>query len=773
MEQTNSSCREKIQYKEHEDTFDKLYDKLKQFIEINNKLPSSNSQDPLEKQLFTWSLSNRLNKKKGKLSDDKIIKLEKLQFWYWEYDSFNKIYERLEQFIKINNKLPSDRLKTVQEKRLAEWCSEKRYDKKKGELSDDHIQKLEKLQYWYWTDENIKIVIKSFDESYEQVKKWIEINNKLPTETIKDKYEAKLRIWCMHQRHLKKNGKLSNDKIQKLEKLNGWYWEKEHSFDERYEQLKQFIEMNKRIPSQFTTDPLEKQLYIWRLNTRNKKKKEKFSDDKIQKLEKLNDIFDKIRKQSDLSRYNKPANEKKEKISDNEIQKLEKSNDIFDERYEQLNQFIEINKKLPSSISKDPLEKQLGAWCSHKRTVKKKGKLSDVNIQKLEKLNGWFWEKEDPFDETYEQLKQFIETNKKLPSLTSNDSYEKYLSTWCACKRHYKKTVKLSDDKIQKLEKLNGWFWEKEDQFDETYEQLKQFIETNKKFPYEKSKNQQEKQLCSWCSNKRTDKKKGKLSDDKIQKLEKLTGWYWEKEDPFEDHFDKLKQFIKTNKKFPSLTSNDKYEKHLSKWCSSQRQEKKKSKLSDDKIQKLEKLTGWYWEKEDSFDEIYEQLKQFIEINKKLPYKNSKNQQEKQLGSWCSNKHTDKKKGKLSDEKIQKLEKLTGWYWCKNDQEADQEADQEEHDDDQPKDKQDLIIEKYNEIIAKLKNKDGCKKITNDITKRIQDLEEYEMDETKEYLFLASFIKSLNILIKKTKDTELIECRDKLNEVMEGLSVEI
>ena len=47
------------------------------------------------------------------------------------------------------------------------------------------------------------------------------------------------------------------------------------------------------------------------------------------------------------------------------------------------------------------------------------------------------------------------------------------------------------------------------------------------------------------------------------------------------------------------------------------------------------------------------------------------------------------------------------------------------------------------------------------------------MDETKEYLFLASFIKSLNILIKKTKDTELIECRDKLNEVMEGLSVEI
>jgi len=41
------------------------------------------------------------------------------------------------------------------------------------------------------------------------------------------------------------------------------------------------------------------------------------------------------------------------------------------------------------------------------------------------------------------------------------------------------------------------------------------------------------------------------------------------------------------------------------------------------------------------------------------------------------------------------------------------------------------------------------------------------MDETNEYLFLASFIKTLNILIKKTNDYELIECRDTLNEIMD------
>ena len=339
--------------------------------------------------------------------------------------------------------------------------------------------------------------------------------------------------------------------------------------------------------------------------------------------------------------------------------------DNFEDKFEQLKQWILINKKIPSSTSKDPQEKQLGIWCSHKRVDKKKGQLSDEKIKKIEELNDWFWEQEDPFDDYYDKLKQWIIINKKLPSSMSKNPQEKQLGQWCSDKRKYKKKGKLSDDKIQKLEKLTGWYWDQEDPFDDSYEQLKQWIIISTKFPALTSNDPQEKQLGSWCSNQRTNKKKGKLSDDKIHKLEKLTGWYWKQEDSFDGLYNELKQWILINNRIPYERSKDPQDKQLGSWCSRQRTNKKKGKLSDDKIQKLEKLTGWYWKQEDSFDDHYDELKQWIIINNRIPYERSNDPQDKQLGSWCSRQRANKKKGKLSDDKINKLEKLIGWYWSK------------------------------------------------------------------------------------------------------------
>ena len=93
--------------------------------------------------------------------------------------------------------------------------------------------------------------------------------------------------------------------------------------------------------------------------------------------------------------------------------------------------------------------------------------------------------------------------------------------------RRYYKNGKLTNDKIKKLEKLHDWFWEKKDNFDKMLEQLIKWIEENKKIPSHGSKNETEKKLGNWCTGQRREKKKGKLTDDKIKKIEKLNGWYW------------------------------------------------------------------------------------------------------------------------------------------------------------------------------------------------------------------------------------------------------
>ena len=405
-------------------------------------------------------------------------------------------------------------------------------------------------------------LIGNFDYKCELVKKWSKIHGKLPSSTSYDPLERQFGQWCFRQRRYKKNGKLSDENINKLETLDGWFWEQEDPFDDHYDELKQWIV---------------------------------------------------------------------------------------------------INKKLPFEKSKDPQEKQLGNWCSHKRNDKKNGKLSDEKIKKIELLDGWFWEQEDPFDDHYDELKQFIETNKKLPSNMSKDFEEKQLGNWCSHKRNDKKNGKLSDERIKQLEQLTGWYWE-QDPFSNHYNELKQFIETNKKLPSTMSKYPEEKQLGNWCSTQRTNKKKGKLNDENIKQLEKIYGWYWNQDDLFNNHYEELKQFIETNKKLPSPYSKDPPEKQLGNWCSHTRVDKKKEQLSDEYIKKLEKLNGWFWEQEDPFEDHYDELKQWILINKKLPNQKSKDPLEKQFRSWYWNQRTNKMKGKLSDERIKQLEKLTELY---------------------------------------------------------------------------------------------------------------
>ena len=686
-------------YWEQKDPFDDWYNELKQWIGINKKLPSGMAKDPQEKQLGSWCCKQRASKKKGKLSDEKIKKLEELDGWYWEQDLFNDSYDELKQWIIINKKLPSEHSKDLHEKQLGNWCYRKRTDKKKGKLSNEKIKKLELLDGWYWEQD-------LFNDSYDELKQWIEINKKLPLEYSKDQQEKQLGRWISQKRVYKKKGKLSDEKIKKLELLDGWYWEQKDPFDDWYNELKQWIIINKKLPSENLKDLHEKQLGKWCSHKRKDKKEGKLVDEKIKKLELLDGWFweqedpfddhyaelkqyieinnklpsenskDLHEKQLGNWRANQRKYKKKGKLSDERIKQLELldgwywEQDLFNDSYDELKQWIIINKKLPSENSKDLHEKQLGNWCSHKRKDKKEGKLVDEKINKLELFEGWYWEQKDPFNDHYDELKQWIEIHKKIPSGMVKDPQEKQLGSWCCKQRASKKKGKLSDEKIKKLEELDGWYWE-QDLFNDSYDELKQWIIINKKLPSENSKDLHEKQLGNWCSNKRRDKKKGKLSDVKIKKLELLDEWYWTDEninkviESFDDSYDELKQWIEINKKLPSSTSKNQQEKQFGIWCCTQRRNQRKGKLSDERIKKLKLLDGWYWKQEDLFDDSYDELEQWIKINKKLPNKRSNNQEEKQIGIWCSYQRQNKKKGKLSDAKIKKIEKLPFWYWSK------------------------------------------------------------------------------------------------------------
>jgi hypothetical protein len=111
-----------------------------------------------------------------------------------------------------------------------------------------------------------------------------------------------------------------------------------------------------------------------------------------------------------------------------------------------------------------------------------------------------------------------------------------------------------------------------------TFEEVKQFIDINKKRPVSKSKNEIEKQLGSWILNQQCNYKIKKESMNDEEKynlwtkfLEKYKEYLLTKDEIWFEKFNELKLFIFKNKRNPSTISKNEIEKKLGYWNSSQK----------------------------------------------------------------------------------------------------------------------------------------------------------------------------------------------------------
>ena len=100
-------------------------------------------------------------------------------------------------------------------------------------------------------------------------------------------------------------------------------------------------------------------------------------------------------------------------------------------------------------------------------------------------------------------------------------------------------------------------------------------------------------------------------------------------------------------------------------WVGHQRKNKKNKKLTPDQIKRLEALPGWSWDPiEDDWEEGFSYLEQFVEQEGHARVlKNYETEDGFNLGSWVSTQRITKKKNKLTQDRIDRLEALGGWVW--------------------------------------------------------------------------------------------------------------
>lgn len=374
-------------------------------------------------ELSFWVNNQRRNRED--ISSDRKNKLESLQGWEW--DPYKKQWETAYLCLKDYSEQYGDCLvpyKFVAKNgvSLGIWVATQRENR--DLIFPERKIRLEDLKGWSWD-----LLEGRWETSYLALINYVkEHGNCLVPNGFKLSNGYKLRIWLETQRRIKKQCKLSQDRVQKLESLKGWVWDPlEEQWEAGYLALKKYSEEHGNCLVKFrfkSNDGL--MLGAWVSSQR--RKQESISFERKLKLE-------------SLSGWTWDSREEHWKYGFKMLQKyIEENGDCL----------------VPQGFSCSN-GYALGEWLNTQR--RNRGKISSDKKVMLENLKGWSW---TPLDEKWENgyliLKKYVEEHGDcLVPYMFKSSNGFNLWAWKRNQRENKESL-LPERKLA-LEKLKGWRW--------------------------------------------------------------------------------------------------------------------------------------------------------------------------------------------------------------------------------------------------------------------------------------------------------------------------
>lgn len=330
--------------------------------------------------------------------------------------------------------------------------------------------------------------------------------------------------------------------------------------------------------------------------------------------------------------------------------------------YDSLKTWVLSNNRVPSLTTLDKDERKNAVWLGHQLKNMRFDRLCVSRRLKMNEVFTWDYCNYTKFNEMYTMLIEWKKNNERYPYYKSNDEKERMLANWCGYHRAMKNANELTIIQKDKLEHIDGWSWK--EGFDIFHNELIIWINKHNKLPTSTTTDIHERRLATWCANVRKRVRIDNLDDYHKEILDKLEGWFWDRYcNSFQSLFRLLKEFIKTNNRYPTNDANDINENKLYKWYNKQR--KSLNMINYDNRKLLETLPDWKWiEKKDPisiFNENYYNIIVWVNNNHRIPSSTSECQLEKQLGRLC--KYYRSHKEQLDKEMIEKLKHIKGWYW--------------------------------------------------------------------------------------------------------------
>ncbi|GFH61945.1 hypothetical protein CTEN210_18421 [Chaetoceros tenuissimus] len=503
---------------------------------------------------------------------------------------WNDKYKQLKEYKAQNGNcnVPS---KYELNKALYSWVGVQRQEYRKmsqgvhSRITQERVEKLESLGF-SWVGGN-----DAWNERYEQLR---EFKLQQGHCNVPQRYKANkaLAIWVNTQRSQYKlmlNGLksfMTEERIEKLKNI-GFVWNTlKDTWNERFEELKQFKDQYGHC----TVPQRNKALGIWVNNQRTQYKlmsngsKSQMTEERLEKLEDIGFTWTPLQNN-------------------------------WDERFEELKQYKDQHGHCNVPHKYEP-NKALGTWVSAQRQQYKlwsKGsnaKITEERVKQLDNIGFEWTPMKNTWNERFEKLKKYKAQNGHC-NVPQGYEPNKALGQWVERQRQeYKQSQgspsNMVRDRITMLEGIGFKWGPKKDAWNDRFEELKIFKARygHSNVPHRYKAN---KSLGSWVNTQRIQYRRmivegsrsGCMTEERIEKLENI-GFVWNTlKDTWNERYEQLKRF-KAQYGHCNVPAIYEPNKSLGKWVNNQRCQYKlmlegaKSHMTEEKLRKLE-IIGFEW----------------------------------------------------------------------------------------------------------------------------------------------------------------------------------
>jgi superfamily II DNA or RNA helicase len=307
-------------------------------------------------------------------------------------------------------------------------------------------------------------------------------------------------------------------------------------------------------------------------------------------------------------------------------------------------------------------EFNLGAWVAHQRTIRRRGRLAESKVARLNSLSFVWDAQSDVIERAIAALKSFKRRtgHLKIPRSHIENGFE--LGAWASSRRMKVVRDRTAPELLQRLQEIGFELVPHDASYERGGKYFKEFVKKNGHALVPSNYRIDGFHLGQWVVNVRARRVKGQLSEDRIQQLDKL-GIVWSLQDvKWAELLAAFRSFKAREGHLAIPLKHREGDVHLGSRLNYLRAAKRTGALSAQQIRDLEAL-GIDWNPKDTLWETG--LQALVAYKKRtghcrVPYNHVENGFK--LGSWRHNRIMLRRRGHLSADKIKALDRL-GFVW--------------------------------------------------------------------------------------------------------------